>query len=141
MKKKKCKQGHELTKENTYVRKEGYHQCKKCRCLSVKNYYLKNPDKHKGEYYREYNRNYNLSGKSLISSQKWIKNNPEKYKAHNLMSSATRNKSLIRLPCEICKDVKADGHHPDYTKPLEVIWLCRLHHKEQHAKEKLLKIS
>jgi len=27
------------------------------------------------------------------------------------------------------------GHHEDYSKPFEVIWLCRFHHKERHRKK------
>ena len=31
---------------------------------------------------------------------------------------------------------KAEKHHPDYSKPLSVVWLCRTchlaHHSEQH---------
>jgi len=33
---------------------------------------------------------------------------------------------------------KAERHHPDYSKPLEVIWLCRRHHKRLHAGEAVL---
>ena len=40
---------------------------------------------------------------------------------------------LVRQSCEVCKsDKKADAHHDDYNKPLEVRWLCRKHHNEHH---------
>lgn len=40
---------------------------------------------------------------------------------------------LIRLPCEICATIEdVQAHHDDYTKPLEVRWLCRKHHREHH---------
>jgi hypothetical protein len=42
---------------------------------------------------------------------------------------------LVRLPCEVCKtNEKVEAHHDDYTKPLEVRWLCRKHHQEHHRK-------
>lgn len=34
--------------------------------------------------------------------------------------------------CEICGNPKTDRHHPDIAKPLEIVWLCRLHHKQAH---------
>lgn len=41
-----------------------------------------------------------------------------------------RGKILI-MPCWICGN-KAEAHHEDYTKPKDVIWLCRPHHLELH---------
>lgn len=32
-------------------------------------------------------------------------------------------------PCEICGDPKVEKHHEDYRKPLEVNWLCKIHHR------------
>jgi hypothetical protein len=49
-----------------------------------------------------------------------------KIKARN----ATRK--LSRLPCEVCGLDNTEGHHPDYAKPLDVIWLCREHHNDWH---------
>lgn len=39
---------------------------------------------------------------------------------------------LIKQPCEKCGKVKVDAHHDDYSKPLDVRWLCRKHHLEHH---------
>jgi len=41
---------------------------------------------------------------------------------------------LVRRPCEVCGAPKVDAHHDDYSRPLEVRWLCRTHHREHHAK-------
>lgn len=38
---------------------------------------------------------------------------------------------IVRQPCEACGDV-AQPHHPDYSKPLQVRWLCKFHHQELH---------
>lgn len=39
---------------------------------------------------------------------------------------------MARSACEVCGHHPAEAHHDDYTKPLEVRWLCRLHHEEHH---------
>lgn len=37
--------------------------------------------------------------------------------------------------CSVCKkESTIYAHHPDYSKPLEVIWLCRDCHCEEHRK-------
>lgn len=41
---------------------------------------------------------------------------------------------IIRQPCEICGNEPSKGHHPDYSKPIEVVWLCQKHHSEVHRK-------
>lgn len=42
---------------------------------------------------------------------------------------------IIQTPCVKCGDPNSQRHHPDYDKPLEVIWLCRKHHLELHAEK------
>lgn len=41
---------------------------------------------------------------------------------------------MARQPCERCGVARAHAHHDDYSKPLDVRWLCRKHHDEHHAK-------
>lgn len=53
-------------------------------------------------------------------------------KAHWTVSNAIRDGRLHRQPCEKCGSERSDAHHADYSKPLEVQWLCRKHHGEQH---------
>ena len=33
--------------------------------------------------------------------------------------------------CALC-GASAEMHHPDYDKPLEIVWLCREHHLSLH---------
>jgi len=53
--------------------------------------------------------------------------------AHRLLYKALKDGLLTRQPCRECGDVRAHGHHEDYSKPLEVVWLCQKHHRRRHA--------
>jgi hypothetical protein len=65
-------------------------------------------------------------------------NHPLKYAAQVIVGNAIRNGELIRSKnCSECNsDYKIEGHHDDYTKPLQVKWLCELCHKEWHRHNK-----
>lgn len=39
---------------------------------------------------------------------------------------------LVRRPCEVCGLLDSQMHHDDYSKPLEVRWLCRPCHLKLH---------
>lgn len=53
-------------------------------------------------------------------------------RAHKAISRAIRLGHLQRKPCDVCGQAPAEGHHDDYSKPLEVVWLCRSHHRQRH---------
>jgi hypothetical protein len=63
-------------------------------------------------------------------------NNPEfraKKKARNMVIIRIHNGSLERGDCEVCGEPDAQAHHDDYSKPLDVRWLCDRHHREHHG--------
>lgn len=62
----------------------------------------------------------------------WRKRNPERAKLRSIVAYAIRLGILVRQPCEVCGAEKVHAHHDDYSKPLEVRWLCRDHHNEFH---------
>lgn len=51
-----------------------------------------------------------------------------------ILRKAVKLGNLAKLSCQDCGDIKSEGHHPDYSKPLKVIWLCRKHHVLWHKK-------
>lgn len=120
-------------------------KCKNCIKAQVKDNKEKNAD-----YYREYERKRALlphrvaarkayaktdSGKraSLKANSKYRNSNPKKYKAHNMVNNAIRDKKLFKEPCEVCGSKEnIHAHHDDYAKPLNVRWLCAFHHSEWH---------
>lgn len=57
-----------------------------------------------------------------------------KIKCRKIVFQAIKNKKIKRLPCIICGNTKSEAHHIDYNKPLQIKWLCKKHHWEQHIK-------
>lgn len=88
------------------------------------------------EHYREYDRSRAKLPKRISASQsitaEYRKRYPERYRANNLVSSALKGGKLTKLNCWVCGAGKVEAHHPDYSRPLEVVWLCPEHHKEIH---------
>ncbi len=70
-------------------------------------------------------------GKYLV--QKRYRNNyPDRARARGLVGKRIqRGASMQKEPCSVCGE-EAEMHHPDYAKPLEVVWLCKKHHHEVH---------
>lgn len=67
----------------------------------------------------------------------WEHRNPQKKAAATKVHNAIRDGRLERKPCEVC-GVKAQAHHFDYSRPLDVIWLCSAHHSAYHVIERRL---
>jgi hypothetical protein len=62
--------------------------------------------------------------------------NPEKESARHRLRHFVEKGWIVRpLFCETCGGAgPVDGHHTDYSKPLEVRWLCRSCHMLEHRK-------
>lgn len=69
-------------------------------------------------------------------TEKYRSKYPEKRAAHYAVAKAIRAEILKKQPCEKCGAVKVQAHHDDYSKPLEVRWLCVPHHNEHHVAER-----
>ena len=108
------------------------------------------------EYYRAYDRERSsqakrvkaraeyaktAKGRAAIQRAKyaWSDRNPYKRKANFAVSNAIRDGKLIKQPCEVCNTTHSvEAHHDDYSKPLDVRWLCTRHHAEHHVREREL---
>ena len=69
--------------------------------------------------------------------REWKRNNPLKAKAHQYVLWAVRLNVLKKpLECQVCGlNKKLEAHHKDYEKPLEVLWVCKLCHENEHHKD------
>lgn len=132
-------------------------KCKECTKARVRAYYAANVDKCK-----EYDKNramlphrvsarlayqatergkeavsrghkkYNKSPLKKRAMRRYEERYPSKRLAHIKCGNAIRDGRLIRQPCETCGEAKSQAHHDDYSKPLDVRWLCSKHHAEWH---------
>ena len=59
-----------------------------------------------------------------------------KHEARWQTHRAIKSGKLKRAPCVQCGAAKAEAHHADYYKPLEITWLCKECHRMEHAKAK-----
>lgn len=62
-------------------------------------------------------------------------------KARTVFRRAVARGKIIRpKKCQSClrKTSPIQGHHPDYSKPLDVLWVCRPCHESIHRKEFLM---
>jgi ribosomal protein S27AE len=55
---------------------------------------------------------------------------PERIKARLDVLHAKKSGKLKKGKCEVCGSTDVVAHHDDYSKPLEVRWFCRKHHRE-----------
>lgn len=115
--------------------------CKVCSRKRADNWKEKNRDKVE-RYFKNYYAK-NKREKTCQEKQKrrlkdieTIKRYPERRKARQMVNNHIIAGKIKRMPCEVCGNEKSQGHHCDYSKPLEVIWLCYKHHKEWHRVNK-----
>jgi hypothetical protein len=91
---------------------------------------------------RKYNIKLKLLGKfnrgnRKAQSQRSRDKNPLKNRAMNRVCCAVKSGKLIKPEtCSVCNTKGyIMGHHEDYNKPLEVIWVCWKCHEGIHAKK------
>lgn len=64
---------------------------------------------------------------------------PPQKRAHNILNRAVKKGEIVPQACEECgSTTNVDGHHDDYSKPLEVHWLCRSCHAKKDGRIKKL---
>lgn len=93
----------------------------------------------KVEHYRAYDRErYQQPERreSVNAALRRRSSDPEraaKVAARIAVGNALRDGRLRRGSCEICGNHDVEAHHEDYTRPLEVRWLCFVHHRREHG--------
>jgi hypothetical protein len=106
-------------------------QCVECVRKAQREFRLNNPE-HVQSWEKERQQSEHRKNWRVENQRGWRQRNVEKYKARTAVSNAVRDGRLEKKGCEVCGD-KAQAHHEDYSKPLQVRWLCFKHHREEHA--------
>jgi len=111
-------------------RREGHSWCRSCIAENTRQW----AEKHPGCYDR-YNARRTDAQKDLHAKlcREWDEGHPGANHARVAVHRAIRVGKLIPEPCEVCGEARAEAHHPDYSKPLAVRWLCRRCHKRLHS--------
>lgn len=52
--------------------------------------------------------------------------------AQSIIAIMRRNGWITPQPCAKCRATEVEAHHVSYDRPLDVTWLCRLHHNLVH---------
>ena len=138
-KKTHCDRGHEMSGDNIHTKKGGYNICRKCAVINSINFRKRHPEVveklrvSRREYFKNYKKQWDYSKPNVLDEKlEWTLQRKKKRQTHFKVIGAIKKGLLERKPCVVCGNEKVDGHHPDYSKPLEVIWLCRQHHKDIH---------
>jgi len=145
-----------------YKGSNGYYisYCKKCSAIRSKRWIILNKDSWKkiaqrsSKKYREnpivkkqiskyYKNWYKLNGRNRVIDYQgaiveWMKNHPKEVKARRLIGHYIKIGKIIKPKnCSLCsRETRLSGHHLDYDKPLDAIWLCSSCHKNIHSKIK-----
>lgn len=104
-------------------------KCKECTKLDVRERYFGKGRQRVTEYEVRRGKDPERKKKILEYRKKSRKTNPMKWSARQRVARAIKKGVLTRLPCRQCGEIKSQAHHEDYSKPLEVVWLCRTHHR------------
>jgi len=115
----KCKSKENLTKNSTYTNGKFQYVCRQCNTEKLKKY-----------------RATTIGKKNVFDAvARSIAKYPERQKARKIVYFAIKAGKLLKPEiCSICKSEKElFGHHTDYSKPLEVEWVCRDCHFSLHS--------
>jgi hypothetical protein len=137
-------------KPDTEFYKSSRTECKECTKARVKKRAQENPTVQ--VYDRERAKLPHRRANAKRVQQRWLKefgfektrtaraNSPEAYKARTAVSNALRGgkyrtPKIFKGPCVVCGTTeKITAHHDDYSRPLDVVWVCAQHHADLHPK-------
>lgn len=114
--------------------KDGHlNKCKSCTRKDVHENYINNL-----AHYQDYYAKREQTSKRKEQKRQYLlsyrKDNHQKNFCRRQVALALKKGTLVKMPCEICGSIeKIQAHHEDYSKPLDIVWLCIKHHRWIHS--------
>ena len=118
--------------------------CKACRCAMVRANRVAKLDQYQAydrsraslEHRVQARARYQQTAEGRCAATRAKRRYAERYaqrRAANVaVGNAVRDGHLLKLPCQVCGASKTEAHHPVYSQPLNVVWLCKPHHQQLH---------
>ncbi len=136
---------HDMPAERFY--KSNQSKCKECVKAAVSHHRQANLERvraydrvrgsqpHRVAARAEYRRTPAYAQSHEAAALRWSAKHPDRRKASHIVGNAVRDGKLIPWPVCAMPEcfLKPQAHHPDYSRPLDVVWLCDAHHKQAHA--------
>lgn len=115
-------------------------KCKECTKKDVHEHRRKNVERIRA-YDRQRGKLPHRIQKMVEYTKRYRKLYPLRYAANTLLGYAIRTGKLKKPKnCTMCKaKTKILGHHEDYCKPLNVLWVCQSCHKAIHNGSQILR--
>ncbi len=130
----KCHQERPLTEFYKHMQMGDKHlgKCKECTKKDARETRKKRIDYYRAYDVERFTNDPRRRAENYAKNKRNVAANPHKNKARVAVNNAVRDGRLKKFPCEVCGRKDSHGHHDDYGKPLEVRWLCPVHHSEAH---------
>jgi hypothetical protein len=106
-------------------------KCKPCTKSDSIAHREKNAERYRA-YDRDRAKNPNRIALASEINKRWRAEDTRRQKCHNAVARAVRKGDLLQEPCSRCGDANSVAHHESYDRPLDVVWLCQVHHKQRH---------
>jgi len=81
---------------------------------------------------RIWTRNYRKTERGRLLQKLSNERRAVQIKANMLINDKIKSGTIKRGNCIMCGLPNAQAHHPDYSKPLDIVWLCVKHHTDVH---------
>lgn len=122
-------------------------RCKACERARLRQWRIDNPQKAKEidrarnndpkrvAKQKEYKRSEAGRASHARTQVRYVDEHPERRRARSSLEASIRRGEVTPWPvCAVpeCATAKPEAHHPDYSRPLSVVWLCHRHHKQAH---------